>query len=614
MTKQDVLKQYFGHSAFREGQEQVIDAIRGGRDVLCVMPTGAGKSLCYQVPALMSEGVTLVISPLISLMKDQVESLVQSGVPATYVNSTLTYSQYEQVLWNIRGGVYKLIYVAPERLNAPDFSEVCDALPISNLIVDEAHCVSQWGQNFRPSYLKIAEFVRSLPKRPTVGAFTATATGRVKADIEALLELKSPLCVTTGFDRPNLFFGVEKPKSKSARLLALIRAHAGKAGIIYAATRKNVEEVCETLNANGIRATRYHAGLSDEERRQNQDDFIYGRVDVIVATNAFGMGIDKSDVSYVIHYNMPKDIESYYQEAGRAGRDGERAECILLYSPQDVMTNRFLIARSEENPELTDEERETLRERDMERLRQMTFYCTTGECLRRSILRYFGEVSAPACGNCSNCLSSSEMVDVTVDAQKILSCVIRTGQRFGKKMICDILRGSKNERLLSLGLQSQTTYGLLSEMSERDLRERLDFLEERGYLVTEGSDYPILKVTPKSRAVLYENETLQMRVVKLKPREKAETAKKPARGAGDSDAGLFEELRQLRFRIAKEQGVPAYIVFSDAALRDMSIRRPTDLAEFLEVNGVGQMKAERYGAVFTEAIRAYLAQKGQSRE
>ncbi len=612
MTKQDVLKQYFGHSAFRAGQEQVIDAILGGRDVLCVMPTGAGKSLCYQIPALMSEGVTLVISPLISLMKDQVESLVQAGVPAAYVNSTLTYSQYEQALWNIRGGVYKLIYVAPERLTAPDFQEVCGALSISNLIVDEAHCVSQWGQNFRPSYLRIAEFVRSLPNRPTVGAFTATATGRVKADIEALLELKNPLCVTTGFDRPNLFFGVEKPKSKPARLLALIRAHAGKAGIIYAATRKNVEEVCETLNANGIRATRYHAGLPDEERRQNQEDFIYGRVDVIVATNAFGMGIDKSDVSYVIHYNMPKDIESYYQEAGRAGRDGERAECILLYSPQDVMTNRFLIARSEENPELTAEERETLRERDMERLRQMTFYCTTGECLRRSILRYFGEVSAPACGNCSNCLSNSEMVDITVDAQKILSCVIRTGQRFGKKMICDILRGSKNERLLSLGLQSQTTYGLLSEMSERDLRERLDFLEERGYLVTEGSDYPILKVTPKSRAVLYENEPLQMRVVKQKPQEKAETAKKPARGAGDSDAGLFEKLRQLRFRIAKEQGVPAYIVFTDAALRDMSVRRPTDLAEFLEVNGVGQAKAERYGAVFTETIRTYLAGKGEN--
>ena len=611
MTKLEVLKQYFGHSAFRDGQEQVIDAILDGRDVLCVMPTGAGKSLCYQVPALMSPGVTLVISPLISLMKDQVESLTQSGVPAAFVNSTLTAAQYGQVLWGIRNGVYKLIYVAPERLTAPDFPEVCQALEISNLIVDEAHCVSQWGQNFRPSYLKIAEFAKGLSRRPTVGAFTATATGRVKADMEALLELRNPLCVTTGFDRPNLYFGVEKPKSKQDRLLELIRSHAGRSGIVYAATRKNVEELCEVLRQNGISATRYHAGLSDSERRQNQDDFIYGRVDVIVATNAFGMGIDKSDVSYVIHYNMPKDIESYYQEAGRAGRDGERAECILLYSPQDVMTNRFLIARSEDNPELTEQERQTLRERDLERLRQMTFYCTTGECLRRSILRYFGENCPSACGNCSNCLADSEMADVTVDAQKILSCVIRTGQRFGKKMICDVLRGSKNERLLSLGLQDQSTYGLLSAMSERDLRERVDLLEERGYLVTEGRDYPVLRVMPKSRPLLRGEETLQMRVIRQKPQEKPEKAKKSAREAmeGDGDPALFEELRQLRFQLAKEQKVPAYIVFSDAALRDMSIRRPTDLAEFLEVNGVGQTKAERYGAVFTECIRRYLERK-----
>ena len=611
MTKLEVLKQYFGHSAFRDGQEQVIDAILDGRDVLCVMPTGAGKSLCYQVPALMSPGVTLVISPLISLMKDQVESLTQSGVPAAFVNSTLTAAQYGQVLWGIRNGVYKLIYVAPERLTAPDFPEVCQALEISNLIVDEAHCVSQWGQNFRPSYLKIAEFAKGLSRRPTVGAFTATATGRVKADMEALLELRNPLCVTTGFDRPNLYFGVEKPKSKQDRLLELIRSHAGRSGIVYAATRKNVEELCEVLRQNGISATRYHAGLSDSERRQNQDDFIYGRVDVIVATNAFGMGIDKSDVSYVIHYNMPKDIESYYQEAGRAGRDGERAECILLYSPQDVMTNRFLIARSEDNPELTEQERQTLRERDLERLRQMTFYCTTGECLRRSILRYFGENCPSACGNCSNCLADSEMADVTVDAQKILSCIIRTGQRFGKKMICDVLRGSKNERLLSLGLQDQSTYGLLSAMSERDLRERVDLLEERGYLVTEGRDYPVLRVMPKSRPLLRGEETLQMRVIRQKPQEKPEKAKKSAREAmeGDGDPALFEELRQLRFQLAKEQKVPAYIVFSDAALRDMSIRRPTDLAEFLEVNGVGQTKAERYGAVFTECIRRYLERK-----
>ena len=613
MTKQDILKQYFGHSAFRAGQEQVIDAILSGRDVLCVMPTGAGKSLCYQVPALLSEGITVVISPLISLMKDQVESLVQSGISAAYVNSTLTPTQYGQVIRNIRARVYRLVYVAPERLLTPDFLDVCQSVPVSLLIVDEAHCVSQWGQNFRPSYLKIAEFAASLPVRPVVGAFTATATGNVKADMENLLELRNPLCVTTGFDRPNLYFGVEKPKSKAARLLELIRTHAGRSGIIYAATRKNVEEVCDLLLQNGIPATRYHAGLPDAERRQNQDDFIYGRVDLIVATNAFGMGIDKSDVSYVIHYNMPKDLESYYQEAGRAGRDGERAECILLYSPQDVITNRFLISKSEENPDLTPEEQETLRLRDLDRLKQMTFYCTTGDCLRRSILRYFGEPSAPTCGNCSNCLSFTETVDITVDAQKILSCIIRTGQRYGRKMICDILRGSRNERLLSLGLQAQSTYGLLADRSEKDLRERLDHLEEKGYLQAEGSDYPVLKATERSRAVLYEHEPVLMKTVR--PPQKPEKAEKPQRtrqtgqGTGDADNGLFEALRQLRFRLAREQHVPAYVVFTDAALRDMSIRKPTDLSQFLEVNGVGQAKAEKYGSLFLEQIQSYIEQK-----
>ena len=602
MTKREVLKRYFGHSTFREGQETVIDAILSGQDVLCVMPTGAGKSLCYQVPALMKEGITIVISPLISLMKDQVEGLTQSGVGAAYVNSTLAAGQYTKVIQNIRDHRYQLVYVAPERLSSPDFLNVCRQVPVSLVIVDEAHCVSQWGQNFRPSYLKIAEFISGLPERPTVGAFTATATDKVRADIETLLALREPFCITTGFDRPNLFFGVEKPTSKPERLLSWIREHSGSSGIVYASTRKKVEEVCDLLCRNGISATQYHAGLPDDERRKNQEDFIYGRVDIIVATNAFGMGIDKSDVAFVIHYNMPKDIESYYQEAGRAGRDGEKADCILLYSPQDVVTDRFLIAKADEVSDLPEEERQILRERDMERLKQMTFYCTTGDCLRHSILRYFGEKSASVCGNCSNCLSNAETVDITEDAQKILSCVIRSGQHFGKKMICDILRGSQNARLQSFGLQNLSTYGILKSMSEREIRDRMDYLEEKGYLCTRGDEYPVLNVTPQAQEVLHGDIRLLMKAIKPKP---AAEEKKPREVVGDFDYSLFEALKRLRLQLAREQDVPAYIVFSDATLRDMCVKRPTTLAEFTEVNGIGQAKRDLYGGIFTARIREY---------
>ena len=431
-----VLKEYFGHSEFRQGQEKIVDCLLSGKDALCIMPTGAGKSICYQVPALVFDGVTLVISPLISLMKDQVTSLVQSGISAAYINSSLNQAQYFRVLENASLGKYKIIYVAPERLVVPEFTELCYKIKISMVAVDEAHCVSQWGQDFRPSYLKIVEFIESLPCRPVVGAFTATATKAVKEDILKILKLNKPLVVTTGFNRRNLFFSVMKPKNKDTTLIDLIKERSEKSGIVYCSTRKAVEEVCELINQNGFSATRYHAGLSENERKENQEDFVFDRKQIMVATNAFGMGIDKSNVSYVIHYNMPKNIESYYQEAGRAGRDGSQADCILLYSPQDVFTNRFLIEKSEDNPELTEEEQYMVREKDFERLKQMTFYCTTNDCLRKFILKYFGDKTENYCGKCSNCLTQFETLDITVDTQKILSCIIKTGQRYGHKLRC----------------------------------------------------------------------------------------------------------------------------------------------------------------------------------
>ena len=389
-VKHKILKEYFGYSDFREGQEDIVDCLLSGRDALCIMPTGAGKSICYQVPALAFEGITVVISPLISLMKDQVTALVQSGISAAYINSSLSESQYTKVFQNAEREKYKIIYVAPERLTTTEFMNLCEKINVSMVAVDEAHCVSQWGQDFRPSYLKISEFINMLKVRPVVSAFTATATKEVKNDILKLLELDNPLVVTTGFDRPNLFFSVIRPKAKSAILLELIKERKDKSGIVYCATRKAVEEVCVLLNDNGFSATRYHAGLSETERKENQEDFLYDRSQIMVATNAFGMGIDKSNVSFVIHYNMPKNIESYYQEAGRAGRDGEEADCILLYSSQDVHTNQFLIEKSDANPELSEEEQNAVRQKDMERLKYMTYYCTTSDCLRGFILKYFG--------------------------------------------------------------------------------------------------------------------------------------------------------------------------------------------------------------------------------
>lgn len=600
--KLSVLKEYFGHDSFREGQNRITDSLLGGRDVLGIMPTGAGKSICYQVPALMFDGITIVVSPLISLMKDQVSALVQSGVAAAYINSSLTHAQYLKVLQNTESGKYKIIYVAPERLCAPAFLGICRNLNISMVAVDEAHCVSQWGQDFRPSYLKIPDFIDALNSRPVVGAFTATATGAVRDDIKTLLRLVSPLVVTTGFDRPNLFFSVMQPKNKSIELMKLIKERKNESGIVYCSTRKAVEEVCELLQKNGFAVTRYHAGLDENERRRNQDDFVYDRATIMVATNAFGMGIDKSNVSFVIHYNMPKNMESYYQEAGRAGRDGRSADCILLYSAKDVRTNQFLINNSEPNPDLTEDEQEEVRRRDRERLKQMTFYCTTHKCLRKFILEYFGDKGPERCEKCSNCLSNHENTDITVDAQKIMSCVARTGQRYGKKVICDVLRGSKNERLISAGLSRQSTYGIMADCPEKRLRDIIDHLCESGYMTAQGDEYPILKLAPKSRGVLTGQETLRM-MLEIPQKKKAAAVKDAL--LPPADEKLLAALKDLRKSLAMRQSIPAYVVFTDATLIDMCRLKPKTQEEFMEVSGVGQAKSQRYGEVFLAVIAEF---------
>lgn len=597
--KLSVLKDYFGHDSFRDGQEQIVDALLDGRDALCIMPTGAGKSMCYQIPALLFDGVTIVVSPLISLMKDQVGSLVQSGVPAAYINSSLSYPQFLRVLSNVEHGKYKIIYVAPERLLTDGFLDACKRIKISMVAVDEAHCVSQWGQDFRPSYLKIVSFIKSFENRPIVGAFTATATNDVKEDIKKILRLKNPFEITTGFDRPNLFFGVIKSSSKDEKLIDLIRERGDRSGIVYCATRKNVESVCELLCDNGFSATRYHAGLDEYERRKNQEDFVFDRKNIMVATNAFGMGIDKSNVTYVIHYNMPKNIESYYQEAGRAGRDGGEADCILLYSPKDVRLNRFMIENSEGNDELTIEENEQIRERDFERLKHMTFYSTTNDCLRGFILRYFGGDKKAYCGKCSNCLSVHKLVDVTIDAQKIMSCIARTGQRYGKTVICDVLKGSKSEKILKAELNNQSTYGIMKEVTARHIFGTIDFLAEKEY-ISADNETEALKLLPKSRDVLFGRERLVMKKV-----ENSEKVVKTHRPEVPVNSELLDALKALRKSIASKKSVPAYVIFTDATLIDMCKKCPETPDEMLEVSGVGRTKLEKFGKEFLEVIAKF---------
>ena len=607
MDKYTALKRYFGHSQFRPGQEALVDALLSGRDVLGVMPTGAGKSVCYQLPALLLPGVTLVVSPLISLMKDQVAALGQAGIPAAFLNSTLSLEQYREVFRRARQGAYKLIYVAPERLSAPGFLSFAKETNIALAAVDEAHCVSQWGQDFRPSYLKIADFLEQLPRRPVVGAFTATATEQVKEDIEHLLLLRDPLSITTGFDRPNLYFETARPQSKEIWLKRFIGQRPGQSGIVYCATRKTVESVCTALMAAGVSATRYHAGLSDGERRQNQEDFVYDRARVMVATNAFGMGIDKSNVGFVVHYNMPKDVESYYQEAGRAGRDGAYAHCALLFSENDVRTAKFLINSSNDNEALPEAERERLRRRDLRRLEKMTAYCKTAGCLRACLLRYFGQSAPEHCTKCSNCTGGLERRDITIEAQKILSAVTRVERQhrsgLGVVAIVQMLRGSKEQRVLQLGLDKLPTYGVMKDVDKVQLRAYIDSLVEQGYLYLDGVDYPVLRTTPQAKKVLFQGERVSCAI----PKREAAGGDRDGRpaAAAQADAGLLEALRALRGRLAASGGVPAYVVFSNAALLDMAARRPATMEQFLEVSGVGAVKAQRYGKAFLEAIGAW---------
>lgn len=606
MDKLTVLNEYFGHRQFRSGQAELIDHIMGGCDVLGIMPTGAGKSLCYQVPAIMLDGVTVVISPLISLMKDQVSALVTAGVTAACINSSLLPEEYSEVMRRACRGEYKLIYVAPERLGTKEMERLVSSIKISMVTIDEAHCVSQWGQDFRPSYLHIAEFIRSLPQRPIVSAFTATATDTVKEDIIRLLGLYEPFSLVTGFDRPNLYFSVLKPQNKYAELKKQLDGFGDKCGIVYCISRKNVEEICDKLSADGFSATRYHAGLADAERRANQEDFIYDRKRIMVATNAFGMGIDKSDVSFVIHYNMPKNIESYYQEAGRAGRDGSPAQCILLYGPMDVRTNNFMIEKSrEENDALSDEEKEIMLKRDRQRLKDMTFYSTTTGCLREFMLRYFGDKANSYCGNCSNCVNGFEDTDITVDAQKILSCVFRIKQKgryFGKSMVIDILHGSENDRLLSFGFDKLSTYGIMSDVPVQTIRTEIDYLVANGYLCCTDDEYPVIELTLLSAKILKERIPVNMKLPKKKTRSRRITD-------GQIKAGdlLFMKLKALRSKFASAANVPAYVVFSDAALRDMCRLRPVTRDEFLNVSGVGKRKAEQYGDEFCRLISAHLS-------
>ena len=603
MNKAQLLQRVFGYDQFRPGQEALIDGVLSGRDVFGIMPTGGGKSMCYQIPALLLPGITLVVSPLISLMRDQVMALKAAGIQAAFINSTLTASQLHAVYRNLRAGQYKLVYVAPERLDTPSFLDLAAQLPIQFLAVDEAHCISQWGQDFRPSYLRIVQFIQALPRRPVIGAYTATATEQVRQDVERILMLRSPVRTVTGFDRPNLYFEVQKPEMRDQQLRQLIRHRQGKSGIVYCSTRKNVETVCQMLCDQGFSATRYHAGLSEQERNENQEDFLYDRKPIMVATNAFGMGIDKSNVSFVIHYNMPKSMEAYYQEAGRAGRDGSPAECILLYKGFDVQTARFLINNGSENEELDPAQREIIRQQDLRRLEAMVGYCKTNQCLRHYILDYFGQKAPELCGNCGNCQGNFQEVDITRQAQMILSCMKRIydkrGCWVGASVVARTLRGSRDKRILEMGLDSLPTYGLMKDHGRSEIHSMLDHLEAEGYIQSE-QEYQTLFLTQKAARVLFHGEQVMMKMerqIQPSQEEKRLTAE---------NADLFDVLKELRFQLAKEAGVPAFVIFSNATLVDMAQKQPKTLSEFKRVSGVGEIKAAWYGEAFLSKIRSYL--------
>lgn len=616
----DILHQTFGYPTFRPHQEQIVEAAVSGRDVMAVMPTSAGKSICYQVPALALGGLTIVVSPLISLMSDQVMALRELGVAAACLNSALDSHERSQTLAEMSRGLLNLVYVAPERLADPAFLDVVQSHGLSLLAVDEAHCISQWGNDFRPSYQRICDFIDALPTRPPVMALTATATRQVREDIESTLGLRDPLRIVASFDRPNLSFAVERPSGKRAKdkaLLEFVRAHEQSSGIVYCMSRRAVEDVCGMLCEQGVAATRYHAGLSPEERDRNQADFIYDRSPVMVATNAFGMGIDKSNVSYVVHYNLPLSLENYYQEAGRAGRDGTKAECLLLYTAGDVHTAEFLLSRTERT-DLTPEQLQAMHEADEQRLRQMVFYATTTDCLRSFILRYFGEEAPAYCGNCGNCLADYEEVDERTNALKILSCVARVRQHaiacgnpatsVGAGSIVDILRGSKAAKVLERGWDSLSTYGIMADVPVPRIRAVIDELVYREFLTRAQGDYPTLALAGRGAVFMKGDKPFVMRVAKGRPRKPRPEGR--TRGASAAElpdltpeqAELFEALRSLRTRLAREQQVPPYLIFNNATLEDMCRKRPTTPDELLEVSGVGTKKAERYGEAFLEVI------------
>lgn len=581
-----ILQKFYGYEDFRPGQKKVVESLLNKNDTVAIMPTGAGKSICFQIPALLFEGVTLVISPLISLMKDQVDSLRQLGIAAVYINSSVSKAQLYKDLQDISAGFYKIIYITPERLTSEYLPDSFKNLNISMVAVDEAHCLSQWGHDFRPSYRNILNFTNSLRIKPIISAFTATATPEVKTDIINLLGLKQPNVFVTGFDRPNLYFSVLRGEVKDKFVIDYVKKHQDEAGIIYVGTRKDVDALQVLLEIKGIKAGRYHAGMTDEERNQMQEDFLYDNLSVMVATNAFGMGIDKPNVRYVIHYNMPKNMEAYYQEAGRAGRDGLSGNCILLYSPQDTQLQKFLISKSTES--------EIRQQLEYKRLQSMVDYCHTPQCLRAFILHYFGEFDVEEhCDNCSNCKLEGELIDITIDAQKVLSCVYRMHERFGVKMIAEVLKGSKSAKIKQFNFERLSTYGLMKERKLKDISDLILRLSAMQYLDITESQYPVVTLNELSWQVLRGQKKVWQKMVIVKK----------AKAKGE----LFEALRSLRKELATKEKLPPYMIFSDATLTQMATDKPTDLELMKNIRGVGEFKLQKYGEEFLTVIKSYIS-------
>ena len=605
-TPKEALKAVFGYDSFRPGQEAVINAILKGRDILAVMPTGAGKSLCYQVPAMLLSGITLVISPLISLMQDQVKALNEAGVNAAFINSSLSEKELNDTFKNAYKGHYKIIYVAPERLMSEGFISFAKSVEISMVTVDEAHCISQWGQDFRPSYMDIAEFINILDKRPIISAFTATATQNVREDIICSLGLNNPYFLVTGFDRENLFFQVDKPQNKERFILDFIERHRGESGIIYCATRKNVDSLYTLLKKQHISVGKYHAGMSNEERKQMQNDFVFDYTSIVIATNAFGMGIDKSNVRFIIHYNMPSSMENYYQEAGRAGRDGLNSECILLFSPQDIIINRFLLEHKDFS-DIDPIDAMTIRERDIKRLQIMEGYCYTTECLRNYILKYFGEDPKKPCDDCGNCLRQFETLDMTDEAKKIINCIYESRGRYGKNIIMDTVLGAKTARLTEIGATEYKSYGVLESSNKNLLRRLIEELLLEGYIAT--GEYQVLKLGDISRLKNTETKVLVKITDEDKMSKRKEKPKKNKKGMDSlTSAGfkLFDKLKELRLEIARAEKIPPYIVFNDKTLIDMCAKMPATKSDMLNVSGVGENKYGKYGERFIAVIKEYV--------